>query len=194
MSFCDLLALADLALKVLEESLAVEKSDDQVKGRTDGLDFCIERECTRRCFWLIQCMSWISGIYIYKPMRPRSLEMTKKIRLPIDETTFDLAAHWSSASEWHCSLRTIHCLSCVRSGRVPARACADDQICLAVWSRSAHLIDLSDSAECYRSVFISLPYSTILTRDPLLTVKNEGPARQNALRECRQMLSASVFF
>ena len=91
---------ADLALKVLEESLAVEKPDDQVQGRTDGLDFCIERECTRRCFWLIQCMSWISGIYIYKPMRPRSLEMTKKIRLPIDETTFDLAAHWSSASEY----------------------------------------------------------------------------------------------
>ena len=77
----------------------MDKPDDQVKGRTEGLDFCIERECTRRCFWLIQCMSWISGIYIYKPMRPRSLELTEKIRLPIDETTFDLAAHWSSASE-----------------------------------------------------------------------------------------------
>ncbi|KAH9839837.1 uncharacterized protein C8Q71DRAFT_830386 [Rhodofomes roseus] len=88
----------DLALKVLEESLEVEKPDDQVRGRTDDLDFCIERECTRRCFWLIQCMSWISGIYIYKPVRPRSVDMTKKVRLPIDETTFDLAAHWNSAT------------------------------------------------------------------------------------------------
>ncbi|KZT65657.1 hypothetical protein DAEQUDRAFT_768711 [Daedalea quercina L-15889] len=96
----------DLALKVLEESLEVEKPDDQVQGLTDGdLDFCIERECTRRCFWLVQCMGWISGIYIYKPVRPRSLEMTKKIRLPIDETTFDLAAHWNSATVEFLHLR-----------------------------------------------------------------------------------------
>lgn len=128
----------------------MEKPDDQVQGRTDGLDFCIERECTRRCFWLIQCMSWISGIYIYKPMRPRSLEMTKKIRLPIDETTFDLAAHWSSASEWPLQYSGWPDTQFVCSGGVPPRPRTHHPLRLTVWSRFAHSVYISDSAKCRR--------------------------------------------
>ncbi|TFY68498.1 hypothetical protein EVJ58_g964 [Rhodofomes roseus] len=142
---------ADLALKVLEESLEVEKSDDQVRGRTDDLDFCIERECTRRCFWLIQCMSWISGIYIYKPVRPRSVDMTKKVRLPIDETTFDLAAHWNSAT-----VEYLHV-------QAPTTRYA---------SQFGHVLRILSIYQTVQNVI----------------VQNEGPARAQALRECRQML------
>lgn len=65
----------------------------------DSLDMYIERECSRRCFWLIQLMGWINAIYTYRPLRPRCVEMMATVRLPIDETTFDLAVHWHSASE-----------------------------------------------------------------------------------------------
>ena len=121
----------------------MDKPDDQVKGRTDGLDFCIERECTRRCFWLIQCMSWISGIYIYKPMRPRSLELTKKIRLPIDETTFDLAAHWSSASE--SRLRLLR--------RAPLLTW-----CMQLSSTCMHLLRRPDTPRSLATFCASYPY------------------------------------
>ncbi len=96
---------ADLALRLLEESLEVHKPDDEVQHTpsSPSVDFYIERECARRCFWLIQVMGWINGIYTYRPMRPRSVQLMESIRLPVDETTFELAAHWSSASELRCN-------------------------------------------------------------------------------------------
>ncbi|PCH44218.1 hypothetical protein WOLCODRAFT_138836 [Wolfiporia cocos MD-104 SS10] len=93
----------DLALRVLEESLEIHIPDERWRRTAsppapDALDTYIARECARRCFWLIQCMGWINAIYTYRPMRPRSVEMMTTVRLPIDETTFELAANWSSAT------------------------------------------------------------------------------------------------
>ncbi|KZT10066.1 uncharacterized protein LAESUDRAFT_645649 [Laetiporus sulphureus 93-53] len=91
----------DLALRLLEESLEVHKPDDEVQHTpsSPSVDLYIERECARRCFWLIQVMGWINGIYTYRPMRPRSVQLMESIRLPVDETTFELAAHWSAATK-----------------------------------------------------------------------------------------------
>ncbi|EMD39062.1 hypothetical protein CERSUDRAFT_112754 [Gelatoporia subvermispora B] len=85
----------DLALQVLEESLEVNQLDSVVVARTHGSDtnILIERECTRRCFWLVQLMSWINGIYTYKPLRPRSVELMRQVPLPVDETSFELTVH-----------------------------------------------------------------------------------------------------
>lgn len=94
MIFRPSVALLDLAYQVLEDALRVdEPSDpaflatlDPVKARL----FNIERECTRRCFWLIQTMNWINGIYTYRHMRPRSVEIMKVLPLPVDENSFEL--------------------------------------------------------------------------------------------------------
>lgn len=84
----------DLALKVLEDALDVHRVDSQ--SPTPGLSpiearqYNIERECTRRCFWLIQSMEWVNGIYTYRQMRPRSVELARILPLPVDENSFEL--------------------------------------------------------------------------------------------------------
>lgn len=86
--------LPDLALKVLEDALEVHKPDNPIF--IAGLEpvaarqYNIERECTRRCFWLVQSMEWINGIYTYRQMRPRSAELMKALPLPVDENSFEL--------------------------------------------------------------------------------------------------------
>ncbi|PSR72826.1 hypothetical protein PHLCEN_2v11323 [Hermanssonia centrifuga] len=87
-------AFPDLALQLLEESLELNKPDDPILSSLsspEARQFTTDRECTRRCFWLIQCMGWINGIYTYRPMRPRSVELMRQVRLPVDETSFELA-------------------------------------------------------------------------------------------------------
>ncbi|TCD60647.1 hypothetical protein EIP91_009734 [Steccherinum ochraceum] len=85
----------DLALKIMEESLDVSRADEPSLTTpplsSGARTLCIERECTRRCFWLIQLMSWINGIYTFRPLRPRSVELMRHVRLPVDETSFELA-------------------------------------------------------------------------------------------------------
>ncbi|KAJ8495229.1 hypothetical protein ONZ51_g1801 [Trametes cubensis] len=91
----------ELALQVLEGSLEVHRSDNAAPPSptdSDALMEFIDRECTRRCFWLIQIMAWISNIYTRKPIRPRMAELADLVRLPIDETTFELAVLSSSAT------------------------------------------------------------------------------------------------
>ena len=58
----------------------------------------IGRECTRRCFWLIELMVWISNIYTHRDVRPRMVELADVVRLPIDEITFELTSVTSLAS------------------------------------------------------------------------------------------------
>ncbi|KAI8996568.1 hypothetical protein BD414DRAFT_455429 [Trametes punicea] len=91
----------ELALQVLEGSLEVHRSDSTAPPSPTDSDTLIEfidRECTRRCFWLIQTMGWISNIYTRKPILPRMTELADQVRLPIDETTFELAVLSSSAT------------------------------------------------------------------------------------------------
>ncbi|KAI0741923.1 hypothetical protein C8Q80DRAFT_1110511 [Daedaleopsis nitida] len=91
----------ELALQVLEGSLEVQRADNAAPpspSHTDGVMHFIDRECTRRCFWLIQLMAWISNIYTHRGVPPRMAELADVVRLPIDETTFDLASLSSSAT------------------------------------------------------------------------------------------------
>lgn len=87
---------------MLEGSLEVQRADNAAPpspSHTDGVMHFIDRECTRRCFWLIQLIAWISNIYTHKGVPPRMAELADEVRLPIDETTFDLASLSSSASK-----------------------------------------------------------------------------------------------
>ncbi|KAH9846042.1 hypothetical protein C2E23DRAFT_908072 [Lenzites betulinus] len=91
----------ELALQVLEDGLQVHHSDNTAPPsptNSEALIEFIDRECTRRCFWLIQSMGWISNIYTRKPILPRMAELADLVRLPIDETTFELAVLSSSAT------------------------------------------------------------------------------------------------
>lgn len=97
---------------MLEGSLEVHHSDNATPPsptNSEALIDFIDRECTRRCFWLIQIMAWISNIYTRKPIRPRMAELAELVRLPIDETTFELAMLSSSASEYdHNVVNGLH--------------------------------------------------------------------------------------
>ncbi|KAI0091685.1 hypothetical protein BDY19DRAFT_931771 [Irpex rosettiformis] len=84
----------DLALQLLEEALVVSRPDYQLTSTlasAEARQFITERECIRRCFWLVQTMCWINGIYTYRPMRPRSVDLMRIVRLPVDEMSFELA-------------------------------------------------------------------------------------------------------
>ncbi|OJT01894.1 hypothetical protein TRAPUB_7671 [Trametes pubescens] len=54
-------------------------------------------------------MAWISNIYTRKPIRPRMAELAELVRLPIDETTFELAMLSSSASKRACHVYPPQC-------------------------------------------------------------------------------------
>lgn len=91
--------LLDIALQLLEEGLDVHKPDSPNTAQaatSETLNRLIDRECTRRCFWLVQAMEWINTIYTYKPIRESSLKLIPHVRLPIDETNFELAVNKAS--------------------------------------------------------------------------------------------------
>lgn len=93
----------DLAFQLLEDALEVHKPDSPntaMPATPEALNRLIERECTRRCFWLIQAMEWINTIYTYKPIRVRSFELIPHVRLPIDETNFELAVDKASGESY----------------------------------------------------------------------------------------------
>ena len=51
----------------------------------------IERECVRRIFWLIHFMDLTSAIYFKTALPAKDNELM--LRLPVDETSFELAVH-----------------------------------------------------------------------------------------------------
>lgn len=86
---------------MLEGSLEVQRPDETVPpspNYSEGILRFIDRECTRRCFWLIQTMEWISDIYTHRGVKPRMAELADVVRLPIDEAIFELTSLTSSAS------------------------------------------------------------------------------------------------
>ena len=96
-------AFPELAAQVLEGSLEVQRADDSVPpspNDAEGILRFVARECTRRCFWLIQTMEWISNIYTHRGVKPRLVELADVVRLPIDEAIFELTSLTSSASAY----------------------------------------------------------------------------------------------
>ncbi|THH07011.1 hypothetical protein EW146_g9448 [Bondarzewia mesenterica] len=94
--------LFTLALKILEETLHVHArhQNHPVLTPVPSSSFvfsAIDRECARRAFWLIRLMHLTGFTYYYVPIPPAPLNLS--LRLPVDETSFELAVH-STLSEY----------------------------------------------------------------------------------------------
>lgn len=83
----------DLALQIVE-NLGVHKPDNPTLTPLPSPEFIqasIERECVRRIFWLTHLMDLNSSIYFGTFLPPKENELM--LRLPVDETSFELAVH-----------------------------------------------------------------------------------------------------
>jgi hypothetical protein len=114
-------------------------------------------------------MCWINGIYTYRPMRPRSIDLMRIVRLPVDEMSFELAKS-PEAGEfcfiWPFAVQkklipemTDDCNFALLLGsgiyspttaghfcvmrRVSARACPTYQDGVAVWTCVSDAVDVS---------------------------------------------------
>jgi Fungal specific transcription factor domain len=86
--------ISDLALHILD-SLGVHKPDNPTLTPVPSPEFIqasIERECVRRIFWLIHLVDLVFCIYLKRPIPPKD-PSELQLRLPVDETSFELAVH-----------------------------------------------------------------------------------------------------
>ncbi|KAG5724925.1 60S acidic ribosomal protein P2-alpha [Termitomyces sp. T112] len=84
----------DLAIQLIE-SLNVYQHDYPTLTPVPSPEFIqasIEREAVRRMFWIIHFLDNLACIYFKKPMQGLS-EHGRRLRLPVDETTFELGVH-----------------------------------------------------------------------------------------------------
>ncbi|EKM81839.1 hypothetical protein AGABI1DRAFT_118907 [Agaricus bisporus var. burnettii JB137-S8] len=84
---------ADLALQILE-NLGVHEPDHPTLTPMPSADFIhqsFKREAVRRIFWLIHLLDVMASIYFKKPATFSSSEL--RLRLPVDETSFELGVH-----------------------------------------------------------------------------------------------------
>jgi hypothetical protein len=87
------ISFSDIALQILKD-LSVQKPDIPVITPIPSLGFinsAIERECVRRVFWLIHFIDLMSSIFFKTSPIAKETELT--LRLPADETSFELAVH-----------------------------------------------------------------------------------------------------
>ena len=90
-----------LALKILQEDLHVHEQSHPILTPVPSAEFvfgAIDRECARRAFWLIRFMHLTAFTYYYVPIPPAQLDLT--LRLPVDETSFELAVHSTLSGEF----------------------------------------------------------------------------------------------
>ncbi|KAF8963423.1 fungal-specific transcription factor domain-containing protein [Flammula alnicola] len=83
----------DLALQVVE-GLGVHSPEHPTLTPVPSQEFVqqsIEREAIRRIFWLIHLLDVMSSIYFKKPTTFSDSEL--RLRLPVDETSFELGVH-----------------------------------------------------------------------------------------------------
>ncbi|KXN86586.1 hypothetical protein AN958_09890 [Leucoagaricus sp. SymC.cos] len=106
---------ADLALQIIE-NLGVHEPDHPTLTPMPSPDFIhqsFKREAVRRIFWLIHLCDVMASLYFKKPTTFTPSEL--RLRLPVDETSFELGVHTtlpgataSSSSVWLCTLRLIY--------------------------------------------------------------------------------------
>lgn len=93
LAFRELTSLVDLALQIVE-SLGVHVPDIPTLTPMPSPEFihqAIERESVRRIFWLIHFMDVNASILYKKPISYRESQL--RLRLPADETSFELGVH-----------------------------------------------------------------------------------------------------
>ncbi|KAF8202552.1 fungal-specific transcription factor domain-containing protein [Pholiota molesta] len=83
----------DLALQIVE-GLGVHSPEHPTLTPVPSQEFvqrAIEREALRRIFWLIHFLDVMASIYFKKPVTFAENEL--RLRLPVDETSFELGVH-----------------------------------------------------------------------------------------------------
>lgn len=83
----------DLALQIVD-ALGVHSPEHPTLTPVPSAEFIfasIEREAIRRIFWLIHLMDVMAAIYFKKPITFTDSEL--RLRLPVDETSFELGVH-----------------------------------------------------------------------------------------------------
>ncbi|KAF8216361.1 fungal-specific transcription factor domain-containing protein [Mycena galopus ATCC 62051] len=86
----------DFALQIVQ-ALGVHTSEQPVSTPVPTADFIhasIERECVRRIFWVIHIMDLQFSVYNQGPVSLNEAQL--RLRLPVDETSFELAVHSTS--------------------------------------------------------------------------------------------------
>ncbi|KAG6866572.1 hypothetical protein C0991_002057 [Blastosporella zonata] len=84
----------DVAMQLVE-SLNVYQHDYPTLTPVPSAEFIqasIEREAVRRMFWIIHLLDNLAFIYFRKPLEGLQ-EPGRRLRLPVDETTFELGVH-----------------------------------------------------------------------------------------------------
>ncbi|KAJ7066738.1 fungal-specific transcription factor domain-containing protein [Mycena amicta] len=69
----------------------------------DLIQASIERECGRRIFWVIHAMELACSIYTQRQVSLSENQL--RLRLPVDETSFELAVHYPSPEHLYPSVR-----------------------------------------------------------------------------------------
>ena len=96
---------ADLALQIVE-GLGVHSPEHPTLTPVPSEEFVLaslEREAVRRIFWLIHLLDVIASIYFKKPVTFTESEL--RLRLPVDETSFEMGVHSTLPGE--CSSRAF---------------------------------------------------------------------------------------
>ncbi|KII87438.1 hypothetical protein PLICRDRAFT_255310 [Plicaturopsis crispa FD-325 SS-3] len=89
----------ELALGVLEK-LDVHKADNPILTPLPSPEFvteAIERECIRRVFWLVFLVDQMMSVWFKRSLAFNEQDL--RLRLPVDETSFELSVH-ASVSEY----------------------------------------------------------------------------------------------
>ncbi|KAJ7245114.1 fungal-specific transcription factor domain-containing protein [Mycena haematopus] len=101
----------DLALQIIQ-TLGVHNSEQPVSApvpTTDLIHASIERECVRRIFWVIHIMDLQVSMYNQRPVSLSDAQL--RLRLPVDETSFELAVHSTSPEYLYSPPVRTHCVS-----------------------------------------------------------------------------------
>lgn len=107
----------DLALQIVE-TLGVHSPEHPTLTPVPSPEFIhgsIEREAIRRIFWLIHLLDVMASIYFKKPITFTDSEL--RLRLPVDETSFELGVHSTLPGGLPCPRLSILPLCLVGSDR-----------------------------------------------------------------------------
>ncbi|KAF9245240.1 fungal-specific transcription factor domain-containing protein [Melanogaster broomeanus] len=166
------------ALTIVEK-LGIFDSDSTVltpHPSPEFIDACIERECARRVFWLVFVSDCMGSVLYGRPLL--ATESQRSLRLPIDETSFELSPHTAipeymtkpSSSHGMCSEigqlirilsmheqvdRAMHDFNNRENGRHPVHLLLDLESRVAAWADALpeHLRFTDDNLSVYATQY-----------------------------------------
>lgn len=106
---------ADLALQIVD-GLGVHSPEHPTLTPVPSPEFVLaslEREAIRRIFWLIHLLDVIASIYFKKPVTFTDSEL--RLRLPVDETSFEMGVHSTLPGGFPPKRHLFPCFPCFYS-------------------------------------------------------------------------------